>query len=201
MLRATEGRRAQDFSLQLGDRGYFLSGDEPKQVSFETYGENLEGNFTSLQRANDGSDAIRGLHLAAQRRRDRDIAADLHDIHVEAFIPKEASLLGDVKIDGGDAPAGNRKDDLFMARLRPQRRRRSADKNDRQKEALRKSLPWTAKSRDHQLGDSPISLSSSRTKLKSKISSTATFFFDSTFKRVLSMTFSRVAFDTKRLRL
>jgi len=65
----------------------------------------------------------------------------LHDIHVEAFIAKEASLLGYVKVDGGNAPAGNRKDDLFVARLRPQRRRRRADKNDSQKETtLRKNL-------------------------------------------------------------
>ncbi len=86
---------------------------------------------------------LRGLHLAAQRRRNRDVAADLHDIHVEAFIAKKASLLGDVKIDGGDAPAGNRKNDLFMARLRPQHRRRSADKNDSQKETTAARIcPW-----------------------------------------------------------
>jgi len=65
----------------------------------------------------------------------------LHDIHVEAFLPKETSFLGYIKVNGGDAPAGNRKDDLLMARLRPQRRRRRADKNDSQKKkTLRENL-------------------------------------------------------------
>ena len=51
------------------------------------------------------------------------------------------------------------------------------------------------------LGVSPISFKISRTILKSNTSSTATFLLVSTFQRVLSITFSKVALDTRRLRL
>src|SRR6185436_6642127 len=109
---------------------------------------------------------------------------------------------GNIKIDGRNTPAGNRKNNLFLSCLGPKRWRRSAGKNNAQKNPEPgRNLMQSAKSRNLQLGDSPISFRTSRTRLKSKISSTETLFFNSTFKRVLSMTVSRVALETKRLRL
>jgi hypothetical protein len=45
------------------------------------------------------------MSIAAQKRRHADIAAHLHDIGQQTFLPKKAALLGDVKIDRGNAAA------------------------------------------------------------------------------------------------
>ena len=84
---------------------------------------------------------------------------------------------------------------FFIARLRPSAPA-SGKRETRtiaRRKALRKSLPWAAKSpATSQLGDSPIFLEQFTDQTGNRgISSTDDIFFDSTFKRVLSMTFSR----------
>src|SRR5262245_19052353 len=129
VLRTAEGRRAQNSALQLRNGGDFLSRDQPEQVSLEAYGEDFEWDLAPFQSADDGSDPIGCLNLTTQRRRDRHITADLHNIDIETLITKEVSLLADVKIDGRDAAAGNGKNDFLLPRLGTSFVRRSTGKN------------------------------------------------------------------------
>ena len=82
---------------------------------FELTVKILSGTSLRSNAPNDRPDPVGRLHLAAERRRDRHVPADLHDVHVEPFFAKEAPLLGDVEIDRGDASAGNRKNDFLIA--------------------------------------------------------------------------------------
>jgi hypothetical protein len=58
-------------------------------------------------------DTIGSLNLAAQGRGDGNIAANLNDVDIEPFAAKESAVFGDIKIDGGNAAAGNRENQFL----------------------------------------------------------------------------------------
>ena len=84
----------------------FRFGHHPKEVFLKTLRDHFGGQIGAFQSANDRADIVDRVGVAAQERGYADIAAHLHDFGLQALLTEKAALLGDVEIDGSDAPAG-----------------------------------------------------------------------------------------------
>src|SRR5258705_5298082 len=117
MHHTAEARRAEELAYQLAKIFDFRLGDEPEEIFLQTLRYDFDRQIAPLHGADDRADIIDRVRITAQQRGHADIAPDLHDVGDDSFLAKKTTLLGDIKINRGDAAAGIGDDDFFDRRL------------------------------------------------------------------------------------
>ena len=134
MLGAANSRGAENLAFEIADGANFRPRHEPEKIAFKAHGHDLQWRVGAFHGSKDGADVVCRVGLSGQQGGHRDVSSDLDELGIESLLAKEAAVLGDVKIDGGDTPT-RIGDDHFLGRRLSARVRSENHKQSKQEDS------------------------------------------------------------------